>query len=473
MTATQLWWLRSDLRCRDNLALWHASQQGPVVAVFVITPGTWIDHNEAPVKVDFWLRNLETLAAQLKELNIALRILTVDDWSQVPAALLEMAQTLNAQGIWFNDEYGVNEQRRDAAVERAFTGAQLNCERFTDRIFFKPGALLTQSGTMFKVYTQFRRQAYKRLHDWLPESVGAPARQPDQGLTSDPVPKRIQGFDRATRAQQEYWPAGEAAAAQRLEHFVDDIMHSYEQTRDRPDLDGTSRLSPYLASGVISPRQCLHAALSSNQGEFDSGNPGAVTWINELLWREFYQHIMVCYPHVSKFRAFKPAMDALPWRKDPEALEAWKHGRTGVPIIDAAMRQMLGMGWMHNRLRMLTAMFLSKNLLIDWREGERWFMQHLIDGDFASNNGGWQWSASTGTDAVPYFRVFNPVTQSIKFDPEGDFIRQWVPELRDTPKAHIHQPPAADLLGAETAYPQPIVDLKESRRRALDAFKGV
>ncbi|MFN3579572.1 MAG: deoxyribodipyrimidine photo-lyase [Pseudomonas sp.] len=470
MSALQLCWLRNDLRLHDNSALWQASQNGPVVAVCLLTPSVWQSHDDAPVKVDFWLRNLQCLSEQLKQRNIPLRLISLEDWSLAPSALLKLAAELGAQGVFFNDEYGIHEQLRDDAVAAAFAEQQLACQRFTDLVLFSPGSLLTQAGSMFKVYSQFRKLAYRRLHESMPVCLPPPAQQADSGLASDPVPGSVQGYQPASDYQQNLWPAGEAAAAKRLEQFTQDIMADYDDSRDRPDQDGTSRLSAYLVCGVLSPRQCLHAALSANRGEFDSGNPGAVSWVNELLWREFYKHILVCYPHVSRHRAFRREMDAVPWRDDAEALAAWQQGRTGIPIIDAAMRQLLTSGWMHNRLRMLSAMFLTKNLLIDWREGERWFMRHLIDGDLAANNGGWQWSASTGTDAAPYFRIFNAVTQSRKFDPQGDFIRAWIPELRDLSDRQIHEPPATDLLST-SRYPAPIVDLGQSRRRALDTFK--
>ncbi len=253
--------------------------------------------------------------------------------------------------------------------------------------------------------------------------------------------------------------------------FCAEAIDGYAEQRDFPALPGTSQLSAYLAAGVLSVRQCLHAALAANQGEFASGNAGVVTWINELLWRDFYSHILVGYSKVSRNRAFKPETEALPWRDAPEDLLAWQQGRTGFPIIDAAMRQLLATGWMHNRLRMVVAMFLTKNLLIDWREGERFFMQHLIDGDLAANNGGWQWSASTGTDAVPYFRIFNPISQSQRFDPQGDFIRYWLPELKHLSNKDIHQAKQLGGLFERNDYPQPIVDLSSSRKRALNAFK--
>ncbi|MFO7705606.1 MAG: deoxyribodipyrimidine photo-lyase [Halopseudomonas sp.] len=470
MSAVQLCWLRNDLRLHDNQALWHASQNGPVVVVCMLTPEIWLEHDDAPVKVDFWRRNLQQLGERLKALNIPLRLLHSETWSTAAQQLLALAAELDAEALFFNDEYGVHEQQRDQAVADAFAAQSRPCQRCTDLILFKPGSLLTQSGTMFKVYSQFRKQAYQRLHAGLPACLPAPTTQPDTGIGSDTVPQQLAGYQAASSLQQRLWPAGEAAASERLALFTEQIMADYDSARDRPDVDGTSRLSAYLVCGALSPRQCLHAAIAANQGEFDSGNPGAVTWVNELLWREFYKHILVCYPRVSQHRAFRPDMQRVPWRQDPEALAAWQQGRTGIPIIDAAMRQLLATGWMHNRLRMLSAMFLTKNLLIDWQQGERWFMRHLIDGDLAANNGGWQWSASTGTDSAPYFRIFNAVTQSRKFDPQGDFIRTWVPEIKHLSTKHIHQPPVDDLFSS-TDYPPPVVDLSQSRRRALDVFK--
>ena len=472
MSATQLYWIRNDLRVQDNHALWHARDEGNVVAAYLLTPDTWLEHDEAPAKVDFWLRNLQALKSRLEGLGIALKVLHCRTFADAPEALLDLARKIDADGIFFNEEYGIHEQRRDDNVAEAFTEASLGCRRYADQVLFMPGSLRTQEGTMYKVFSQFRKLAYHKLHDHLPECLAAPGKQSLAGVSSDTVPTELDGFAKISREQQDLWPAGEAAAHDRLQHFAEDIMGEYKELRDQPARDGTSCLSAYLTSGVLSPRQCLHAAIAANRGEFDSGNTGAVTWISELLWREFYRHILVCYPRVSRSQAFRPETEAVPWRKDPEGLAAWQEGRTGIPIVDAAMRQLLATGWMHNRLRMVSAMFLTKNLLIDWREGERWFMQHLIDGDLASNNGGWQWSASTGTDSVPYFRVFNPVTQSRRFDPDGEFIRTWIPELRHLDAKQIHEPPAADLFGA-TGYPQPIVDIGETRKRAIATFKNL
>jgi len=242
------------------------------------------------------------------------------------------------------------------------------------------------------------------------------------------------------------------------------LNYLFRETFDLPNV------SPYLAAGVLSPRQCLAAALEVNNNRVDSGHAGVVCWIEELIWREFYQHVLVGFPRVSKGRAFRPEIDRVDWSHDEHAFQRWTSGQTGYPIVDAAMRQLALTGWMHNRLRMIVAMFLTKDLMIDWRWGERHFMNLLVDGDLGSNNGGWQWSASTGTDAQPYFRIFNPTTQGQKFDKNGEFIRKFCPELGSLSGKALHEPLTAGLFG-QLGYPEPMVDHKEARARALKVFE--
>lgn len=469
----QLIWLRSDLRVHDNTALSAAMERGPTVAVYMISPGQWLSHDDAACKVDFWLRNLRHLSKALEALNVPLLIVHADTWAQVPEALLNVCRQHAIENVHVNDEYGFNEAKRDREAEDALGAAGIVFSRHLDQLFFQPGSVLTKSGGYFKVFTQFRRVCYARLHYSMPALVALPTTQQKLAIKGDVIPDTVKGFATPTETLRSLWPAGEDEARERLSTFTDEQVHYYDHERDFPAKPGTSQLSAYLAAGVISPRQCLHAALRSNSGEFETGNSGSVTWINELLWREFYKHVLVGFPRVSRHRAFRPETEALQWRNSPSDLQAWQEGRTGLPIVDAAIRQMLETGWMHNRLRMITAMFLTKNLLIDWREGERFFMQHLIDGDLASNNGGWQWSSSTGTDASPYFRIFNPQSQSERFDPEGVFIKKWVPELAELNKRDIHNPAALHGLFGVNDYPAPIVDLKASRERALQAFKSL
>lgn len=469
----QLIWFRNDLRVQDNTALSAAMQAGPTLAVFVISPGQWQRHDDAPCKVDFWLRNLVTLQRELHQLNVPLLIRHAEYWADAPDVLAALCREQSIDSVQVNAEYGLNEAQRDRDVASQLDAAGVAFHSHLDQLLFQPGSILTRTGSYFQVYSQFRKVCYQRLNTAPPAGVGLPAAQTPLGVVSDPIPASVQGFDIPDAALQALWPAGEDEACARLERFATEQLDDYKRDRDPPAKPGTSQISAYLAAGVLSPRQCLHAALRSNRGEFETGSPGAVTWINELLWREFYKHILVGYPQVSRHKAFRAATEALPWRRDPQELAAWQQGRTGFPLIDAAMRQLLATGWMHNRLRMVVAMFLTKNLLIDWREGERFFMRHLIDGDLAANNGGWQWSASTGTDAVPWFRLFNPVTQSRRFDPDGRFIRYWLPELAELDNRSIHDPGAAGGLFGVTDYPHPMVDLAESRQRALNAFRNL
>jgi deoxyribodipyrimidine photo-lyase len=469
----QLFWFRTDLRLQDNTALAAAMAAGPTVAVFLISPAQWQAHDDAPSKVDFWLRNLAILSDELAALGVPLLMREAPTWVEAPAVLDALCQAYDIDAVHVNEEYGVHESRRDQAVADALRSRGVAFHSHLDQVFFAPGSVLTQSGGYFQVYSQFRKACYTRLHRSLPGLVAAPRAQAPLTIARDPVPQQVDGFAVPEASLQALWPAGEAHALQRLAQFSDEAMDDYKRDRDLPAVPGTSQLSPYLAAGVVSPRQCLHAALQANQGEFDSGSEGVVTWINELLWREFYKHTLVGYPRVSMGRAFRRETEALAWRQAPKDLAAWQTGQTGLPLIDAAMRQLLATGWMHNRLRMVVAMFLTKNLLIDWREGERFFMRHLIDGDLAANNGGWQWSSSTCTDSVPYFRIFNPLSQSSKFDPDGRFIRKWVPELANLNKKDVHNPAAMGGLFGLADYPRPIVDLARSRERALAAFKNL
>ncbi len=363
----QLIWFRNDLRIHDNTALHAALQAGPSIAVFIMSPGQWLAHDDAACKVDFLLRNLAELEKNLATLNVPLLIRTADLWQQAPEIITQLCQEFNIGAVHVNTEYGIHESQRDAAVGTQLVDQGVLLHSHLDQLLFKPGSILTQSDSYFKVFSQFKKTCYKHLYEYLPALVSTPKAQTALAIASDPIPSCVSGFDTVNTELQALWPAGEQVAQQRLHTFTDEAIADYLEQRDFPAQAGTSQLSAYLVAGVISIRQCLHAALAANQGEFDSGKPGVVTWINELLWREFYTHILVGYPKVSRNRAFKAETEALAWRDSAKDLLAWQQGRTGFPIIDAAMRQLLATGWMHNRLRMVVAMFLTKNLLIDWR----------------------------------------------------------------------------------------------------------
>jgi deoxyribodipyrimidine photo-lyase len=469
-------WFRSDLRLADNSALAQACRDADdgLVAVFLIASKQWREHDWGDAKVDFVLRNVKALSEALAERNIALLVREADSFSDAPKVLLKVARDHACDELFFNGEYEVNERRRDEVVIEAFESEGLSVRSFHDQTIVPPAALETNAGDFYSVFTPFKKSWIAHLEEHgVPKVEQRPRKRSERIGRPDTVQAEVRHFDRS-RGHPTLWPAGEVEAKKRLRRFIDSRIGDYKKLRDYPAEDATSTLSPYLTVGVISPRQCLHAALSANDDRLDGGDEGAAIWISELIWREFYRHVLVGWPRVCMNRAFRPETDAIGWSGDDARFEAWCEGRTGVPIVDAAMRQLLKTGWMHNRLRMIVAMFLTKDLFIDWRWGERHFMRHLVDGDFASNNGGWQWAASTGTDAAPYFRIFNPVTQSRKFDPSGAFIRRYVPELRDLDDVQIHEPYSKrDPLDDDLNYPEPIVDHKAAREHAIKAFRSI
>jgi deoxyribodipyrimidine photo-lyase len=469
-TMTALAWLRNDLRLHDNPALHAAAalQQG-VIAVYVHCDAYVSRFPIAPARLDFVRRHLRLLTSELARHHIALRVLRVAQATEIAPALARLAQEQGAHHCFFNAEYPLDELTRDQQVNQLLRAQGMTVKRCHDRVIIPPGKVRNEAGAPYKVFTPYKRK-WLQLAQTLPlRPLEAPAHQ----ATLACAPASAEEIDRLFEGQTlrdlgAHWPAGEAVARERLQRFVAQDLSSYQAQRDLPAVAGTSGLSPYLAVGALSPRQALAAVLAHTGGDWNQDS-GVSTWIGELIWREFYQHLVTDYPQVCMHRAMQGHTEAFPWRHDPEDYARWCEGRTGIPIIDAAMRQLNATGWMHNRLRMLVAMFLSKNLQIDWRWGERYFMEQLIDGDFAANNGGWQWSASTGTDAAPYFRIFNPITQSQRFDPQGQFIRAWVPELAGLSDKAIHAPHLTPS-GPPPAYPAPMVDLGASRKATIDLF---
>ncbi|MBB3167832.1 cryptochrome/photolyase family protein [Simiduia aestuariiviva] len=471
----QLIWFRSDLRIADHLPLTLARQSGePVYGVFVVTPAQWQQHNVGLPKRDFWARSLIALRAKLASKGIQLAVLSADTFAQVPSVLMAFAKDIGCSRILWHREYGWDERQRDSAVCEASRRAGIATEVCEDRCLVMPESVLTGGGTPYKVFSAFKRNWLAQLADqWR---TPAPAIR-KSGEVVEQLPSQwqseIAGFYRdgedpkQVQALATLWPVGEAEASRRLQHFLSEHVRAYGEARDFPARPGTSQLSPYLSIGSISARQCAAGWLAAAEGDWH--DPQLQVWLNELAWRDFYHYVMWHFPKVSRNQPFVDKTRAVAWRHAPDDFDAWCRGDTGIPLVDAAMRQLLATGWMHNRLRMVAAMFLTKNLLIDWRKGEAFFMERLVDADFAANNGGWQWSASTGTDAAPYFRVFNPVSQSQRFDPEGAFIRQWVPELAHLTNKQIHMP-TADQRGD---YSAPLVDLKFSRQRAIEAFASL
>lgn len=469
---TKLCWFRTDLRLSDQPALTAAMAQGDAIGLFMISPEQWREHAYSPHKVDFWLRALRDLSESLGQLNVPLKILMVPLWHQAPQALLAFCQQHAVTEVHCNREFGVNERRRDRASYALLAEHGISMVGHHGNTLLVPGSVKTGSDNYYRVFTPFSKACREKLRTAPYQPLPIPKAQAKKStVQSDAIPDRLPGWTPSTQTIVSGWPATEQAALDRLALFAEARMQHYKRDRDFPAIAGTSTLSPYLAAGLISAAQCWQQALRLNHGELGTGQEGITTWMNELLWREFYQHLLHGYPTLSMHQPMRVETNAIQWRQAPTDFEAWCQAKTGVPIVDAAMRQLVQTGWMHNRLRMVVAMYLTKNLLIDWRLGERFFMQHLIDGELAANNGGWQWSASTGADSAPYFRVFNPISQSEKFDPEGAFIRHWVPELAALSNKEIHDP--TPLSRQSLNYPNQIVDLRSSRLRAIEAFSSL
>lgn len=457
-------WYRSDLRSVDHEPLVNALKSGlPVLALYVATPVTWQQHHMAPIKQDFIRRRVFELQQELARLNIPL--LTVEGCDfQSEVSVLEALLAKGALQLYFEVEYEVREVQRDKRVTELFVAAGKTVEASHRRAFFKPGTLKTKQGQMYQVFTPFKKawlmqQLSKGVHCFKKPSAQAIAPQVQVDF---PALKEGDGSSAG-------YEVSEAYCLHKLREFCQNQVIDYASSRDCPSKDGTSRLSAYLAIGALSVQQCVARLYFEQQERLQHSESGPSVWLSELIWRDFYLHILHAYPKLIKHKAFQEETDSIVWPNDLTLFKRWCEGRTGYPIVDAAMRQLNQTGWMHNRLRMISASFLVKDLHIDWRLGEQYFMSKLIDGDFAANNGGWQWAASTGTDAAPYFRIFNPVTQSERFDPSGEFIKRFVPELASCKGADIHWP---HPLAAGSQYVAPCVNHKDARVLTLELFKN-
>ncbi|OEY66854.1 deoxyribodipyrimidine photo-lyase [Marinobacter sp. X15-166B] len=463
---TRLVWFRNDLRLADNPAL-HAACQGDarVIACFMVTVDQWQLHDWSPARLRLVVDSVNQVSKELARLGIPLTLLSAHRFADGIDQLVDWCRTEGIRQVYCNEEYGVNERRRDTETRQRLAALEIEWRPHHDQCVAPVGSILTRQERPYSVFTPFAR-TWRQWTDAqalpihpIPKARGEPVHAAQ--LNTD-----LPGY---AAAPPPLVASGESAAHDQLEAFLTERGGDYHQAREYPALAGTSQISPYLASGVLSGRQCLQAVRQC--ADDTAAQEGLQTWVNEIAWRDFYIHILYHYPRISMHRAFKTETERLQWNPPGEAFEAWKEGRTGIPIVDAAMRQLNQTGWMHNRLRMISAMFLSKNLFVDWRLGEAYFMSKLIDGFLAANNGGWQWSASTGTDAAPYFRIFNPATQSERFDAQGRFIRQYVPEVADLDNKQIHQPWVGGHI--PPGYCRPIVDLKTSRQEAIARFQAL
>lgn len=438
-------WFRRDLRTIDNPALAKAVEQAEeIIPVFIFDPAILTAPDIGAPRVAYLLAALDSLDKNLRELGGRLIVRKGAPVEVLPA----LAQEAQAQALFWNDDVEPYALRRDAEVEARCLPEGIRVRRFQDQTVHGTDAVLKGDGTPYAVFTPYSRA-------WLAKPLPSPLPRPKKvvvptQLSSEPLPTLAElGFT----LRIPMIPAGEKAALDAWKTFAAGPIDSYAHQRNFPALEGTSRLSPHLRFGTLSPRW-LAQRVEHLCKERTSHRKDIDVFRQELIWRDFYKTILRHFPHVAT-GCFKPEYDAIRWENRDDWFAAWCEGRTGYPIVDAAMRQLNATGWMHNRLRMIVASFLTKDLLISWQWGERYFMQKLFDGDLAANNGGWQWAASTGTDAQPYFRIFNPASQAAKFDPEGRFIEKWVPEATS-----LRAPP-------------PMVDHAQQRPRALALFQAV
>lgn len=450
-------WFRDDLRVADNPALLAASRSGaPVLCVYVWddeTPGL----RPPGAAARWWLHHsLTELAASLERLGAGLTVLR----GPSERVIGELLRETDAVAVFWNRRYGGAERRVDEAIKTSARESGVEATSFGAALLFEPWTIRTAQGTAFSVYTPFWRACLSapapRTPGPAPLSLdGARTPRPPQAVSIDALGLLPAHPDWAG-GLREAWTPGETAAQEKLSRFMADDLASYWDERDLPGADATSRLSARLRWGELSPHQVWHAARAARHRDADSATVrSAASFLAELGWREFAYHTLFEHPDLATVNIHR-AYDSFPWaRPHPGVLRAWHQGRTGIPLVDAGMRELWTTGVMHNRVRMVVASFLVKNLLVDWRHGEQWFWDTLVDADPANNPFNWQWVAGSGADAAPYFRVFNPELQREKFDPHGDYVRRWVPEW-----------------GTE-AYPDPIVDLKESRRAALAAYDTV
>ncbi len=466
---TVIHWFRRDLRVSDNIALCEAAKRAEtVIPVFIFEDAFRTGPDVGAARLAFLLQSVESLRKNLAELGHTLVIRRGKSEEILPA----LAKEVGAQAVFANKRYEPYTQRRDERITQSLLKIGVGYELFKDAVVWEETEVLNLSGKPYTVFTPYSKA-------WKAKAIPAPraklrSQKPEarsQNLSSDNLPATP---DEVGYPLTQKIPAGgERAALELLRKFMAGPVYSYTTNRNFPALDGGSNLSPHLRAGTIGIRTII-ADLNKARAKAVGADAlkSCETFLNELIWREFYAQVLHNFPHVTK-GAFRPEYDKLKWSDNEAHFTAWCEGKTGYPIVDAAMRCLNATGTMHNRLRMIVAMFLTKDLLINWQQGERYFMKQLVDGDMASNNGGWQWSAGTGTDAAPYFRIFNPVSQAEKFDVGGKFVRSWIPELKDFPDDLIQQPWENPLLLSKSKYPQRIVLHEEQRGKCRAMFKAV
>lgn len=466
-------WFRRDLRLTDNPALQAAIESGrPVLPLFILE--TSPPERERGAASRWWLgRSLAALAASLEAIGSRLVLRR----GQPGDILADLAKTNSA--VFWNRVYEPDAIARDTRLADELKAKGLEVQTFNASLLSEPDAVKTKTGGAYSVFTPYWRAARSRIErpalSARPKALTAPKAWPRGDRLAD---WKLQPSQPDWSTGFTDWTPGEDGAQARLDTLLDDILSDYPPARDRPAVEGSSRLSPHLTWGEIGPHQ-VYSAVEATLASHHGLETQADKFLSELGWREFNYNVLATHPRLHR-KNVKPAFDAFPWRKSKPELRAWQRGLTGYPMVDAGMRQLWRSGWMHNRVRLITSSFLVKHLLLDWREGEAWFWDALVDGDPANNPANWQWIAGSGADAAPFFRIFNPIAQGEKFDPKGDYIRRWVPELAGLSNKLIHAPWMATPMELAEAgvtlgktYPEPMVDHAFARTRALEALRSL
>lgn len=473
MSSPVIYWFRQDLRLDDLPALAAAVATGrPILPIYITddsSPRQWRMGSASR----WWLReSLAALSADIASLGGRLRLANGDPGQVLP----DLAKSCGAAAVYCSRQYEPWASQLEEGLCRDLGAMGVEFRRHQGALLWEPEAISNRAGQAYRVFTPFWRHCRSSTAPAPP--CGAPGKvRWHRGADSDGVPGEIGSNPPVTGAEYRNtnWQPGERGARARFETFLEQSFTGYGQARDQPALDATSRLSAHLHFGEISPNRVFYRVQQLMAGGSCRDADGE-KFLSELGWREFSHHLLHHFPELPE-RPFKPVFARFPWPGRPEHFAAWKRGQTGYPIVDAGMRELLATGYMHNRVRMIASSFLCKHLLIDWRAGQRWFWDTLLDADLANNSCGWQWVAGSGADAAPYFRIFNPITQAQKFDPEGSYIRRWVPELAALPTAYIHRPwmapepvPSSWQLTLGSDYPRPIVDHMVAREAALAAY---
>lgn len=490
----KLVWLRNDLRTDDHAAFNAAisaaqHDNSQVYALYIICDKQWDAHHVALSRRYLVLKTLQSLEISLRQYGISLLIIQGSDFDASIEQVKQTAQEYQCDSIYIHYEIALNERQRDKKAHGILADAHITLHALHGSCLLPPKSVLKDDGQPYRVYTPFKNKCLPYLEQVQPIAwnyqqaacsllnKNQQKETQSQAQASQHVLKEALRRYESAQAIADLWLHDESKILKRLQDFCESEQEyslvNYKAQRDIPSIDGTSRLSPYLSIGSLSAKRAFYQATQAYIANANISE-GYKVWRNELLWRDFYRHILVMYPHLSKGYAFKEEYNNLQWHGgdmgDTEFVAAWKEGRTGYPIVDAAMRQLKSTGWMHNRLRMVTAMFFSKYALHDWHIGERYFMSQLIDGDFAANNGGWQWSSSTGTDAAPYFRLLSPLRQAERFDRQTVYIKNFVPELQDVAAQDIIK--LKPSITVDTGYPEPILDTKGKKDIISQFFKA-